>query len=116
MLMCSSDKKKKKEITPKLGESSWAVAEPGLRPSAQAPPAPLGRGGQKHLANKLRSTVGLPFAIAGPYQDTGNFAILDTIYVLLEFKLCHSGQGIAEEEVARLGVPHTEGVQRPGRI
>lgn len=68
------------------------------------------------MANKLRSTVGLPFAIAGPYQDTGNFAILDTIYVLLEFKLCHSGQGIAEEEVARLGVLHTKGVQRPGQI
>lgn len=46
----------------------------------------------------------LPSHTAGPNQHPGDFAIPAAISVPLEFKLCHSGQGEEEEEVAGLGV------------
>lgn len=120
MLMHSSVFKKKKKKREKL-PPKWGKVHGQLQ-SVDFAHQPLLPRSAEEDKNIWLISYGAPWAFplpsvtAGPNQDTGDFAILATIYVLLEFKLCHSGQGIAGEEVARLGVPNTEGVGSQGRI
>uniref|UniRef100_A0A8C0UD68 cAMP responsive element binding protein 3 like 3 n=1 Tax=Cyanistes caeruleus TaxID=156563 RepID=A0A8C0UD68_CYACU len=91
---------KKGKLSPKVGEGSWTIIAPGLRPAAPAPPAPLGRGAQKHLANELwvQPRGGPAITPRQPQSGLGHFAIWDIISVQLEFKLCHLSQEEEEEE------------------